>query len=556
MNLAEAGTFARSGLAGTKGVFPPFLGGNQRRRYARYSCSKQAMVTVGRGPTKRSLKGTIINFSETGASVSLTATKTPLVVGQVITLNWRPDRLAAGTVYTTEKDEQDCELEATVMTRREGDGRSTDTYGLRFHQTIDEGVRETTSRVVRMRSAVFAVIVAAAIIYIKTNTILNPASHWFFRTYSFVAGVFFFSRVLIARYYREPEDKGYLPKVSVVIAAKNEEDCIEPTILHVIRSRYPAELMEIIAIDDGSTDRTWEMMEDVKRRYPQIQTIRFEKNRGKRHGMAAGAVAATGDILIYVDSDSFVEEEAIYRIVQGFVDPKIGAIAGHTLVLLEENNFFSKMESVRYYISHRVLKAAESVFGAVTCCPGAFSAYRRETVMSVLDAWLNQKFLGVQATFGDDRSLTNFILRTHKVIFHNGARAVTKVPDAWMKYFKQQLRWKKSWCRETFNACRIMFWKNPIASLSYYAGVFLTIFSPIVVIRSLIYMPVVASTNPALYLAGLMLSYVLLGLMCRYYAPNTYWFHGVYFAVLYLTVLCWQNYYALFTINKTAWGTR
>jgi len=100
--------------------------------------------------------------------------------------------------------------------------------------------------------------------------------------------------------------------------------------------------------------------------------------------MAEGALKATGEILVYVDSDSYVEPEGVYRIVQPFLEKKIGAVSGHILAVEEDDNFISKMEAARYYVSHRIMKAAESVFGAVTCCPGAFSAYRRSAVMRVL----------------------------------------------------------------------------------------------------------------------------------------------------------------------------
>jgi hyaluronan synthase len=309
-------------------------------------------------------------------------------------------------------------------------------------------------------------------------------------------------------------------------------------------------------VDDGSTDKTWDVLQSIKSDYPKMKLIRFDQNQGKRHAMAAGAKAATGDILVVVDSDSFVEPEGLYRIVQPFVKKSIGAVSGHTLVEVRKDNPISKIESVRYYISHRILKTAESIFGAVTCCPGPFSAYRRSAVMQVLEAWLNQRFLGVRATFGDDRSLTNFILKTHQVIFHEGARCSTRVPDRWMSYFKQQLRWKKSWARETLVAARFMYKEHPIAAISYYTGVTLTLLSPFLLIHSLIYLPLVASTNPFPYLSGLLLAYFFLGLICLFLTGTPYWAYGMSFAFLYICVLSWQNYYAMLTVNKTKWGTR
>src|SRR5581483_11264897 len=159
-----------------------------------------------------------------------------------------------------------------------------------------------------------------------------------------------------------------------------------------------------------------------------------------------------------------------YRIVQPFADPKIGAVSGHILAVEEKDNFISKMEAVRYYVSHRIMKAAESIFGTVTCCPGAFSAYRRSAVVKIIPTWLKQTFMGAPATFGDDRSLTNYILRDFQVIYHAGALCLTYVPKTMFQFFRQQLRWKKSWARETTVAVRIMYKKHPVAALFYYLG--------------------------------------------------------------------------------------
>jgi hyaluronan synthase len=297
-------------------------------------------------------------------------------------------------------------------------------------------------------------------------------------------------------------------------------------------------------------------MTALQAQYPKLKNVRFNKNMGKRQAMSHGAENASGDILIYVDSDSYIEPEAVYRIVQPFIDRTIGAVSGHILAVEEEDNFISKMEAARYYISHRIMKAAESVFGAVTCCPGAFSAYRRSAVLRVLPTWMKQRFLGTQATFGDDRSLTNYILRTHKVIYHAGARCTTYVPDNWRKFFKQQLRWKKSWSRETTVAIRLMYRKHPIAAVSYYASILLTLLSPFMILRALIYLPLALSVSCLPYLFGLFLMYTFLCLFYCYHSQSKNWYYGLAFACLYVCFLGFQNYYAILTVRQNHWGTR
>lgn len=393
------------------------------------------------------------------------------------------------------------------------------------------------------------------IVAFKVN---HAQSYWYeplLQTYSLGAAIFIFSRILLSFLYREPPDAGLLKSVSLIITAKNEEHHIADTIHHCFQSFYPSELMEVIAIDDGSTDRTWPILREMKSRYRRLRAFRFPKNKGKRHAMALGAEEARGEILIYVDSDSYPDPDSVYKIVQGFADPRVGAVSGHVLAVVEPGNAISKMESVRYYISHRIMKAAESIFGAVTCCPGAFSAYRRRLVLDVLPAWLNQRFLGTSATFGDDRSLTNFILRHYRVIYHAGALAQTYVPDTWKKFFRQQLRWKKSWARESTIAARIIWRKHPLAVFFFYIGVMLTVLSPLVALHALV-LPLLGTGTPFQYLGGVFAVYLCLCLLFLYHVPARHWYYGFYFAALYIFFMSFQNYYAFATVRRNHWGTR
>src|SRR5690606_15856453 len=122
-----------------------------------------------------------------------------------------------------------------------------------------------------------------------------------------------------------------------------------------------------------------------------------------------------------------------------------------------------------------------------------------------LDEWLEQKFLGRNCTFGDDRSLTNFILRKYKAVYSVEARAETVVPDTFRKYLKQQQRWKKSWVRETLIASSFMWKKSPLAALFSYMYVFIATFAPVVFSRAVIWHPSHDSPPPSVYLIGLFL---------------------------------------------------
>lgn len=515
-----------------------------RRRYARDAREQAAQIVLGIWPLHRTLPCRLHNLSDTGASIEFREER--LQHGQRVTLLY-----PAETQHPHGAQAEHLPLSGTVI--RNG---LPSTYALSFSSTLPEQIQHQSVRTRKILAGLGILVLAVGICIFK---IRNYMSFWYtplLETYSLLAAAFVLSRAALSILYREPQDHGYQPSVSVIIAAKNEEAHIADTIHHCFRSRYPTDRFEVIAIDDGSKDGTWEAMSNLQAQYPALKIHKFEKNKGKRQGMAYGAAQAAGDILVYVDSDSFVEPEAVYRIVQPFVDPSVGAVSGHILAIEEEDNFISKMEAARYYVAHRIMKASESLFGAVTCCPGAFSAYRRSAVLRVLPTWLGQQFLGTAATFGDDRSLTNYILRTHKVIYHAGARCATYIPDTWRKFFNQQLRWKKSWARETTVAMRLMYRKHPIAVVSYYTSILLTLLSPLMVLHALVYLPLAQSASCLPYLTGLFLVYTFFALFYCYHTQSKNWYYGLAFAGLYLAFLCFQNYYAIATVRRNHWGTR
>ncbi len=274
--------------------------------------------------------------------------------------------------------------------------------------------------------------------------------------------------------------------MSVIIPAFNEEDGIIGTIESCLAVDYPEDLLEVIVINDGSTDRTWERILEAKRRWPKVFAIDLGRNYGKRGAMAEGIRRAGGEILTFVDSDSYLERDAVKAIVQPFVDDRVGAVVGHAYVRNADVNWITKMQQVRYYSAFRVIKGMESLLsGTVTCASGCCAAYRTSVILPLLEAWEFQTFLGRPATFGDDRALTNRVLARHRVVYQASARADTVVPTTLRKFFRQQLRWKKSWLRESLYVVRRFWRKNPLAALFTYASIAFPFMAPFVVLHAL-----------------------------------------------------------------------
>jgi hyaluronan synthase len=379
-----------------------------------------------------------------------------------------------------------------------------------------------------------------------------------FAGYSIAVVTYVLGRFTIALFYRPKKDRGHRPSVSIIIPAFNEQEGIIGTIQSCLAVDYPADKLEVVAVNDGSTDATWENILEAKRRWPQLHAVDLGRNHGKRGAMAEGVRRSSGEILCFVDSDSYLEADSVVNIVAPLADERVGAVVGHAEVRNRLNTFMTKMQQVRYYAAFRIMKGAESVLsGTVTCASGCFAAYRRSVVEPLVDAWEFQTFLGRPATFGDDRALTNRILENHRVVYQSNARCETVVPESPERFLRQQLRWKKSWLRESLYLAKYFWRKNPLAALFTYASIVFPFLAPWVVLHAVAGRLLFEDGGGLwFYLIGTYAMAVLYSLVYAFRRPGGLWFHGMTFIVIYMTVLVFQTYWGILTMRDTRWGTR
>jgi hyaluronan synthase len=421
-------------------------------------------------------------------------------------------------------------------------------------------VQRKVDLALRAIAGFYLVALIAAVIVYKGAFVEIVAFDPFFGIYGLVVCTYILSRFGISLFYRPHRDCGLEPEIAIIVPAFNEEEAIRDSILAILNQDYPAEKLEVVVVNDGSTDRTGVEIELARAAAPdRVRPIHFPENRGKRAAMAAGIRCTEADIIAFVDSDSVLEPDALRTLVQGFADPRVGAVCGHADVLNVRESLLTRMQAVRYFVAFKVIKAAESVFNAVTCCSGCFAAYRRVAITPHLEEWENQTFLGAPATFGDDRSLTNFVLRDWRVTYESRAVSHTIVPATFKQFLVQQVRWKRSWTRESLIVGRFIWRKHPAAALATYTGVILPLLAPIAAIRALVFQPLIAGGGaPVLYVLGIYAVALIYGLYyaLRHGRYDTLWIWGVVFVFFYLAFLVWQTYYAMLTANRTTWGTR
>lgn len=414
-------------------------------------------------------------------------------------------------------------------------------------------------------------IIVALIVLLKSKTASELVSDPLLLSYSVFVTSFQLSRLVSAMFFNHSYNKvlatvpsqeleSYEPTVSFVIPCKNEEAAIRKTVSKCFEAHYPDEKKEVIAINDGSTDRTGDILEEMKAEYPNLKVIHFEKNQGKRHGMAVGFKEASGEIIIQLDSDSYFEPETFREVLKPFANPDVGGVCAHADPENADENLLSKMQSAYYFMSFRILKAAESTYGVVFCLSGCSSAYRRDIVMPYLDEWLNERFLGLPVTWGDDRGLTNVVLRQgYLTVYTDRARARTIVPTTFRQLVKQQVRWKKGWFVNSVFASKFIMKRDPFVALVYFFPLTLvTLMTPFMALRAFVWNPIVrGSSSLGYYFAGVMLVAALIVVFYRFVERgNKYWPYIFAWSALNMVFLSYLLFYSLATIQNRKWGTR
>jgi glycosyltransferase involved in cell wall biosynthesis len=281
--------------------------------------------------------------------------------------------------------------------------------------------------------------------------------------------------------YPTVDEDASLPTVSVVVPAYNESAFVRNSIRSVLESDYPADKIQLIVVDDGSTDDTWEHIVEATAEAreacsdasdllllgsggPEVIIHQLETNQGKRRATHAGFTMATGEILVSVDSDSMLERGSLRALVSPFLhDPSIGGVGARLAALNTQTSSpssppsstsgiraFSKtlvprMLDVIFDTMVLLPRTAQSAAGFVIILPGAGSAYRMEAVRPHMAELCETRFLGDPVRHGEDVELPMLILRDGWRTVYQGSSVVhTMVPETPWRALLMFTRWEKS----------------------------------------------------------------------------------------------------------------
>jgi cellulose synthase/poly-beta-1,6-N-acetylglucosamine synthase-like glycosyltransferase len=268
------------------------------------------------------------------------------------------------------------------------------------------------------------------------------------------------AKSLAASRYRPWVGRASTLTTTVIVPVYNEPEPIFRRALASVVANGPTEIIVVVDGGDGAVAA-------VARDYAD-RVIRIPKS-GKREAIATGLDASNGtsDVVVVLDSDTVWEPGALAEMLKPFADPRIGGVTPRQAIFDADSNpvrrFANWLEDLRYHLT----VPAQSVFGQVGCLAGRTIAYRREAFEPAVDRLVRQSILGIKLHVGDDRVLTNELLRSGwRTVYQSTALVTTDAPGDWWTFWKQQLRWGRSSQRETLLSLRWL-WRKPIAFASF-----------------------------------------------------------------------------------------
>ncbi len=269
----------------------------------------------------------------------------------------------------------------------------------------------------------YLLIAAVAIVLaFKTYLLLYSIIDFTLGIYSFFSS-FVLINILIFAYlrYRDPYTKvkdAPLPKnpplFTIVVPVKNEEENIRVCVESCLKQTY--ENKEVIIVNDGSTDKTGQILDDIRKEWgpDKLRIFHLSRSVGKKQAIEVASKIARGEIYAFMDSDCDMAHDALEKASKIFAaDSQLGALSSHGRVRgAHRGNLLQKMQDVYVDGSCRAVKAAETSFSSVTCCSGSLSFYKRAAVQHFIHDWAHDKFLGMEFKFCTDRRMTAYVLST------------------------------------------------------------------------------------------------------------------------------------------------
>lgn len=203
---------------------------------------------------------------------------------------------------------------------------------------------------------------------------------------------------------REPAFAEHLPKVTLIVAAYNEEAVIDRKLRDTTRLDYPAELLQVIVAADGSDDAT----AAIARSHDRVEVLHRAERRGKMAALNHAVEWASGDVIVFSDANNTLRPDALTQIVRPFSDRSVGAVTGRKVTTGDSGLGYSEGAYWRYE-AH--LRRMENRLGTTVGVNGEIFAIRRDLFAAAPESIVN-----------DDQWMAHRVIkRGYRVVFQPGA---------------------------------------------------------------------------------------------------------------------------------------
>ncbi|RMH90824.1 poly-beta-1,6 N-acetyl-D-glucosamine synthase [Lysobacter pythonis] len=224
------------------------------------------------------------------------------------------------------------------------------------------------------------------------------------------------------------------PFASILIPCFNEVDCAEETIHAALAQHYPD--FEVIAINDGSSDGTADVLNALAGRHPRLRVIHLDTNLGKANALRMGTLAARSEYLVCIDGDALLDEYATHWLVSHLASgSRVGAVTGNPRIR-NRSTLLGRLQVGEFSSIIGMIKRAQRVYGRIFTVSGAISAFRR-TALHRVGYW-SEDMVTEDIDISWRLQLDHWDIR-----YEPNALCYILMPESLRGLWRQRLRWAR-----------------------------------------------------------------------------------------------------------------
>jgi biofilm PGA synthesis N-glycosyltransferase PgaC len=242
------------------------------------------------------------------------------------------------------------------------------------------------------------------------------------------------------------------PFVSILVPCFNETANAAETIAAAMEQTYPH--FEVIAIDDGSSDATGDLLDRLTLTCPRLRVVHFRKNQGKAMALRMGALVARGEYLVCIDGDAVLDPDATTYMIHLFLNsPRVGAVTGNPRIRTR-STLLGKIQVAEFSSIIGLIKRAQRIYGTINTVSGAIAAYRRSALHSC-GYWSLDMIT-------EDIDVSWMLQIDHwSIQYEPDAVCWILMPETFRGLWKQRLRWAQGGAEVYLKQIRTIFeWRH------------------------------------------------------------------------------------------------